>query len=78
MTINISDVFNGLVSQQLPALITILTKAKEYAAESGTEDKIFLETRLIDDMHPLSWQIQTTLELLLRGVARLTGAELVN
>ena len=75
MSIKISDIFKGLTEQQLPALVTILTKAKDYAVESGIDDKSLLDTRLYEDMHPLSWQIQTTLELLLRGSARISGGE---
>lgn len=75
MTITVSEVFNGLVSQQLPALVNILTKAKDFAKESGTSDANLLATRLHEDMHPLSWQLQTTVELIQRGADRLTNQD---
>ena len=75
MTIKISEVFHGLNTQQLAALIIILNKAGEYAKETGTEQGELLDARLSEDMHPLSWQIQTCLELLVRGGARLVGLE---
>ncbi len=78
MSIKLSDVFGGLTSQQLPALRTILAKAKAYADESGTEHKTLLAARLHDDMHPLSWQLQTTVELVSRGIDRMLNKEPVN
>ena len=78
MSINISEVFQSIAEQQIPALIAILTKAGKFAAETGAKDSSLLAARLSPDMHPLSWQIQTTLELLGRGVARLSGDEPVS
>ncbi|NND00502.1 MAG: DUF1993 domain-containing protein [Gammaproteobacteria bacterium] len=71
----ISTVFQAIINQQLPALIIILDKANTFASDSGTSDETLLAARLHPDMHPLSWQIQTTLELLLRSLARLSGRE---
>jgi len=75
MSIKIVDVANGLRSQQLSALKTILVRARDYSNESGVEATSLLETRLYPDMHPLSWQIQTVAELIQRGIARLRGEE---
>ena len=75
MSLNISDIFTGLASQQIPALITILSKAREFAKETGISDKELLATRLHEEMHPLSWQLQTTVELILRGASRLVKQE---
>jgi hypothetical protein len=75
MTIKISEIFRGLDTQQLAALIIILNKAGEYAKKSGTDQGELLDACLTEDMHPLSWQIQTALELLVRGGARLVGLE---
>ena len=75
MNIKISEVFAGLSAQQLTALINILNKADEYSNETGTAQGELLDARLYEDMHPLSWQIQTSLELLARGGARLAGKE---
>lgn len=78
MSIKLSDVFSGLREQQLPALVTILSKAKAFAEESGIEHKTLLDTRLSEDMHPLSWQLQTTVELICRGLQRLLNQEPTN
>ncbi|GAA6136934.1 DUF1993 domain-containing protein [Arenicella sp. 4NH20-0111] len=78
MTIAVSDVFSGLITQQLAALISILGKANDYAKENNLTDKDLLATRLHEDMHPLSWQIQTSVELIQRGISRLTNQEPVN
>lgn len=78
MSIQISQVFQGLAQQQFPALLGILRKAQEYAAEQGVSEAELLQTRLIEDMHPLIWQIQTTVELCSRGAARLLGNEVKN
>jgi len=75
MSIKVSDVFSGLTSQQLPALLTILSKAKAYADELGINHNVMLATRLHEDMHPLSWQLQTTVELVARGLDRLLKNE---
>lgn len=75
MSIKLSDIFDGLISQQIPALITILTKANSYAQQSDIADKELLSKRLHDDMHPLSWQLQTTVELIQRGLSRLLRQE---
>jgi hypothetical protein len=75
MTIKISEVFHGLNTQQLTALINILNKADAHAKETGADQGELLDARITEDMHPLSWQIQTSLELLVRGGARLVGLE---
>jgi len=71
----ISHVFDGLTSQQLSALINILNAAKKFAEESNTDHKQLLAARLYEDMHPLSWQLQTTVELIVRAADRLTMQE---
>ena len=78
MSIEISDIFSGLASQQIPALISILSKANEHAKETGMTDKVMLAKRLHQDMHPLSWQLQTTVELIKRGASRLLKQEPAN
>lgn len=78
MSIQVSEVFKGLTEQQIPALIGMLQKAQEFAAEKGLSEKDLLETRLVEDMHPLLWQIQTTLEITLRGATRLLEQELAS
>lgn len=78
MTINISSIFSSLQQQQLPALINILNKAADRAQAQGIDQQLLLEKRLIEDMHPLQWQVQTVVELVLRGAARLLGEEPVS
>ena len=75
MSLVISDVFDGLFAQQIPALITVLKKGQAHAAESGVDEASLLGARLIDDMHPMIWQVQTSLELVMRGAARLCKDE---
>jgi len=75
MSISISEVINGLATQQIHGLIIVLKKAKEHTVESGSDYADLLSSRLHPQMHPLAWQINTTLELLLRGGARLSGKE---
>jgi hypothetical protein len=78
VSISISDVINGLASQQVRGLILVLKKAKAYAAESDTDFATLLAARLHPEMHPLSWQLSTTMEILIRGSARLTHAEVID
>jgi hypothetical protein len=75
VSISVSDVMNGLATQQVHGLILILKKAKEHAQESGTDYATLMAARLHPDMHPLSWQLNATLEILVRGSARLSRAE---
>jgi hypothetical protein len=77
MSISVSDVVNGLATQQVNGLILVLKKAKEYSAEAGTGYVSLMGARLHPDMHPLSWQVNSTLEILLRGTARLSNAEVI-
>ncbi len=76
MSTKLSTIFNSLRSQQLPALIGLLEHGGRFAEEKGIKDEELLELRLTDDMHPLRWQIQTVLELILRSAARVSEAEL--
>jgi len=78
MSIRISDVVSGLATQQIHGLILVLKKSQEFSSQSANTDADLLATRLHPDMHPLSWQLNTTLELLVRGTARLSGAEVIN
>lgn len=77
MSINISEVISGLATRQLKGLILVLQKANQHATESGIDHATLLGARLYPDMYPLSQQINTAMELLLRGVARLTGKEVI-
>lgn len=75
MTMQISTIFSGIKAQQLPVLLGILSKAKEYAEQEGISEAELLAARLTDDMHPLQWQVQATLQLALRGATRLAGEQ---
>ena len=77
MSISISEVSNGLATQQVNGLILVLKKAKEYSAKSDVDYATLLAARLHPDMHPLSWQVNSTLEILVRGTARLSNAEVL-
>ena len=78
MNTQLSKIFTSLQDQQLPALLTLLQKAQAFAADSGVEDQSLIESRLIEDMHPLQFQVQAVLELSVRSLARLTESELPN
>ena len=78
MNTQLSKIFTSLQDQQLPALLTLLHKAQAFAADSGVEDQSLIESRLIEDMHPLQFQVQAVLELSVRSLARLTESELPN
>jgi hypothetical protein len=75
MNMTIADILESIAIQQLSALQTILEKAKTHAAENNLTQESLLATRLHPDMHPLSWQINTTLELVLRSMQRLSGQD---
>jgi hypothetical protein len=75
MSLSLSHVFAGVAQQQFVAMINILNKAAEFAADTNSRELELLEKRLADDMHPLHWQVQTFCELGCRGVARLCGDE---
>ena len=77
MSISISEVMTGLATQQVQGLILVLQKAKEYAAESDADFASLSAARLHPEMHPLAWQVSTTMEILIRGSARLSGAEVM-
>jgi hypothetical protein len=78
MSISISEVMTGLATQQVQGLILVLKKAKEYVAESDSDFASLSAARLHPEMHPLAWQVSTTMEILIRGSARLSGAEVVS
>lgn len=78
MSTSLSTIFSGIQQQQFPAMINLLSKAAEFSAVQDTAEIDLLERRLIDDMHPLRWQVQTFCELAVRGVARLSDKEPVS
>ncbi|MFT5571967.1 MAG: hypothetical protein ACI9FR_000888 [Cryomorphaceae bacterium] len=75
---SISEIFDGLIKQQIPALLTILEKGQQFAAEQSVDEADLLQARLADDMQPMLWQVQTTLELIARGANRLCHQELTS
>lgn len=75
MSIPLSLLLKSSVAQSFRALTTILTKAKETAAESGADESAYLDARLYPDMHPMKWQVQMITEFAQRGCARLLGAK---
>jgi len=77
MSIRVSDVMHGLATQQVNGLIIVLKKAKKYCEQSGTDYATLLSARLQPDMFPLAWQLNATLEILVRGAARLSHAQLI-
>jgi hypothetical protein len=61
--------------QMLPALSAILDKAAAWCAERKVEESVLLGTRLTPDMHPLSYQIETVVNMPCSLFARLAGRD---
>ncbi len=75
MSISISRIYKDTTQQALGALAAILEKARDHAAKNGPAESDMLEQRLIEDMHPMIWQVQMISEFAVRGGARLTGKQ---
>ena len=53
-----------------------LTKAENHAKEKGIDPKSYLEARLIEDMFPLTKQVQVATDMAKGGAARLAQVEI--
>ncbi|KAM3415872.1 hypothetical protein BST61_g9374 [Cercospora zeina] len=58
-SISTYDVSVPILVRNLEILNVILKKGEAWAKENGKDAEAFLQTRLIDDMLPLTFQIQT-------------------
>ena len=73
MATELYDLTVPVFIRALKALSGLLDKAVAHAGEAGAE--ALLSSRLIDDMHPLSKQVQIACDSAKLCVARLSGAE---
>lgn len=73
MATELYDLTVPVFTRSLKALSGLLDKAVAHAGEAGAE--ALLSNRLIDDMHPLSKQVQIACDSAKLCVARLSGAE---
>ena len=73
MATELYDLTVPVFTRSLKALSGLLDKAVAHAGEAGAE--VLLSNRLIDDMHPLSKQVQIACDSAKLCVARLSGAE---
>lgn len=73
MATELYDLTVPVFTRALKALSGLLDKAVEHAGEAGAD--ALLSNRLIDDMHPLSKQVQIACDSAKLCVARLSGIE---
>jgi len=73
MTITIYDCSVAVFINGLTTLSVVLKKGVEFAEEKGLDLSELAEARLIDDMRPLTFQIQTACNTAKKVVPRLTG-----
>jgi len=75
MTVN-AFTFVDLFSRVLAAAAHILTKGAAYAAETGGSEAEMLDWRLIEDMHPLGFQLTVVCNFARQWPARFAGLDL--
>ena len=73
--ITLSEVVLTTYSKGLDTLTHILKAAQEHAKANGIDaDATYPNARLIDDMLPLSFQVQTATRTVLKVINRLQGS----
>jgi uncharacterized protein len=75
VTISMYQASVPVCTRALTNLIAILGKAKAHAEAKKIEPDVFVDCRLIADMHPLLRQIQIASDVAKNGLARLAGVE---
>ena len=73
MTLSIYSATVPVLTRQLTSLVAILEKAEAYAAERKFDVNNFVEARLIPDMNPFKFQIQSAADHAKFIVSRLAG-----
>ncbi|KAM7200840.1 protein of unknown function (DUF1993) domain containing protein [Naviculisporaceae sp. PSN 640] len=74
MTLTLSSVVLPTFSRGLDTLTHILKAAQEHAATNGIDaDATYPNARLVEDMRPLTFQVQNSTRTVLRVVHRLQG-----
>ena len=72
MTVNLYS-FLGLYDHALIATSHLLDKGLEHAASQGVSERDMLGWRLIDDMHPLGFQVMVVVNFSCQWTARVAG-----
>ena len=75
MTISMYQASVPVFVKQLEALAAILRKGEAHAAEAGLDPRDLLDAKLINDMFPLTRQVQTASDAAKGAAARLGGLE---
>jgi uncharacterized protein len=75
MTLSMYQASVPVVIKALTALQGVLAKGKAHAMAKGTDEAVYLATRLVPDMLPLSAQIRIACDIPRRGISRLAGVE---
>ena len=72
MTVNLYT-FVGLYDRALVAASHLLDKGLEHAAANGVSEREMLDWRLIDDMHPIGFQVMVVVSFSCQWTARVAG-----
>lgn len=75
MSVTLQTVAVTSLTRGLKTLLLLLEKAKAHAEAAGIDPDVYVEARLVEDMLPLSGQIQRVSDTAKGAVARLTGLE---
>jgi hypothetical protein len=75
MSFSIYDALVPPLTHMLGSFAGFLTKAENYAKEKGIDPKTYIEGRLIEDMLPLTKQVQIASDQAKGAAARLSGQE---
>lgn len=75
MAAELYDLTVPVFTKGLKALSGVLAKARAHAAETGVDPDSWLSLRLIDDMRPLSGQLQMVTDSPKLCLVRLSGVE---
>ncbi|KAK0631087.1 hypothetical protein B0T17DRAFT_616653 [Bombardia bombarda] len=71
--ITLSTLVTETFSKGLKTLTHILEVAEKHAKENGVDANTYLDARLIDDMKPLSFQVQVATNTVAKTISRLQG-----
>lgn len=76
MTDSVSYMLNSATTQILGSMSSILNKAAAHAKAVGVDEGVFLNARLYPDMLTMKRQVQMVCDMVARGAARLSGADI--
>lgn len=78
MSDTLSYMLKAAAAQMMPSLAGILTKAEAHAKAESLDESIFLNARLSPDMFTMCRQVQVATDILGRGAARVSGADMLS